>query len=152
MTITYRKHGREYLGGDESPKFVVGDANADCLPSFQKYCSEFINIRHLKRKIHFFYRGRGITPSPDPSPVDSIRNGVHWGKGLGSGLGEEWGIPRPNQAFWIRLCVPRIPVRISLRLLCCRKYSEVWISISSLKFLFNFSFLYRCTLALRLKI
>ena len=96
MTMTYRKHGREYHGGRRVPKICCGDANANCLPYFQKYCSEFTNIRHLKRKIHFF-SGEGPNPLPRSFP-----SGLHseWGPlGEGSGLGEEWAIPRPNQAF-----------------------------------------------------
>jgi len=71
--------------------FGVGDANANCSARFSEtYCSKVAKTRHFKR---VFFLQRGLSPPLTPLPLDPI--------------------PCPNQALWIRLCVPRIGARFT---------------------------------------
>jgi len=81
-------------GGSSAPEFGLGDANANCPPDFQKATAlNSHSPNHVissEKFIYLFSVGRDLVPSPCPSLMDPLLS--------------------PNQAFWIRLCVPhRIP-------------------------------------------
>jgi len=67
---------------------------------FQKYCSEFNETRHFKQKKFNFCLQREL--APDSVEAASPRL-----------LPQRTPLLTPNQAFYIHLCVPRIPARFT---------------------------------------